>query len=377
MGERSPGSSPDPIEAYLGEATRMLRRRLPAAWAEDALGEARQHLEDRSRELIAEGMPPDQAKSVAVSAFGPATGWAKSIIASAYEDAGARRARLLSLLGFVMALYGASLLMIVRDHSDANVPFGSSFLQMVEVGILLLAFGAFRGRRSQSRWIAALEVGAVALLFAYFGCLNASASSGRFFVRTGFDRFCTMSSCAIDHYREELKLLRLGVGVYRDPARPVPAPLLDHGLYVAPGPIEDAEGWWMPWPSPLKRYSPERIAALFRSGHPLTLQQRIAFDRNAPYRVVATRAEAALAWRAYGERWIEIDQLSKSNYCRLLASSQEAMTMPPTRFDAWAGAKAVFNFLIFAALSLALEVISASAGRWAFRWRKASRPVIG
>src|SRR5579862_5769724 len=140
--------SHEAIKAYLSDAGKYLRRRMPASVAEARLAEAREHLTERAEELISDGMLPEQAQAAAVAAFGPAKEWARSIAEAAYTDSGSVIARRIgTAFGVLAALCAFGVLVTASFKRDASAYASMGCVIVYLLALAALVVWAFRSRR--------------------------------------------------------------------------------------------------------------------------------------------------------------------------------------------------------------------------------------
>lgn len=355
----------DNIASYVNEAARRLRRRLPAAQVVPIISEARQHLEDRAEELEAGGITREQAEATAVAGFGPVRPWVQDVVASAYEDGNTRRARHFGLYAVITALFGP--LLFEMAPAGIRLPgSGSSLVKIFVAGALLSMLCAFRGRRPLPARILLVGAAAVVIGFFYTGFFLVATSVGINAKRTQIASEIESWRLQVSDSRSEVRLLELGLATYDAGAAKVPAALrTNDGRFIVPLQQEPGSVVRSLWYSAFKYCDTATWEGYLRSPN-RSMKLYFQTKNAAPYRSVATRAEAAREWNDLGSAWHK-DQKDHLAYNVHMLQAFEVAARRPATFDYHAGQVAVVGFGFLAAVLAALDAAAAWCGRFAMR----------
>jgi len=311
---------PADLDTYVSELTRRLRRQLPEAEATELAAETRAHLEDRVADLQINGMPAEQAQTIAVAGFGRTAIYARSLADAAVESAHSRLAH-----GVRRALFG-TLFVALAVLMSAGPPQRSLLLIAFPTLLVAAILCAVAARRPATASL--LRYGAALLLVSIVaaGFSKTVRTNGQWADRRGFGQNRTYVTEALLPAQAEERLLQEGIAVYADAARQrvVPPELRCGGGFIVPIPARYAVGAAQPYNLAqgcgLSAFRPILITPR-RDGYTMHYSAE-------PYAAVASVAVAREAWRRYGRPWLQSRQADETRLQTELADYARIEAQP-------------------------------------------------
>lgn len=347
-------------QQFLTEVETAIGRSLPTERRDEVLAETYAHLEDRAEDLAFGGaMSQEKAEEEALSAFGSAKAYARSIAESFYEDGRRRKLRQLAIWSALLCIVLPTLTKILFYspqyqsellYRPTEMFYRQDVVFWITLSVISTLTLGFLGRQRQTRKISYTFLCLLAICFVYSGSTWVLSKEGHFYRRSQLQSLVAAEPQQISLssylYTSRLAPLEQAQHAFASP-RPITAPWkLPDGTFAVPAPKEEK------WPERALRRSKGRLSSVY---------------------TVRSEQEARRRWREDSSRVIlavqrHIQQAEKTQ--QQFVTAQQAMLAKP--FHPMAGLIQVVDSLGLWLLVILCDALGATLGRWVHRrtWKK-------